>query len=316
MIEVKKLNKNYGSVHAVRDVTFSVGKGEIVGLLGPNGAGKTTILKVLTGYHFPSSGNAVIDGFDVSAEPLKIKQRIGYLPENSPVYPDLTVWEYLDFISDARDIPKTRKKQELELVTKECGLKNVLNRPIEQLSKGFKQRVGLAQAIIHRPEILILDEPTTGLDPKQILEIRDLIKQIGKEKTVILSTHILREVEAVCSRVLILNKGKIAAAGTPEEIGRDLKGGVRMMLRLKGNNIKESESALSHIKCIQSINGIEYRGDTAFFKLSLGSDENSGEELFDWAVEHNYKITEMSYINLSLEDIFIQLTSPEGKEEK
>ena len=312
MIEVKNLYKKYGLVQAVQDVSFSIGKGEILGLLGPNGAGKTTILKALTCYHYPSSGYARIAGYDVFSESLKIKEAIGYLPENTPVYPDLTVWEYLDFIADARNIPKDRKKQNILQAIDECGLTTVLYKPIEKLSKGYKQRVGLAQAIIHQPEILILDEPTTGLDPKQIIEIRDLIKKIGKEKTVILSTHILQEVEAVCSRVLILNHGKIAAAGTPDEIGRELKGEASMIVSVKGNTLDEISDTLHLIPCVKRINKIEPRNETAVINLTLNSEENRGEEIFDWAVLNGYKIVEMRHINLSLEDIFITLTAEGG----
>ena len=211
MIKVENIDKIYGKFKAVDNVSFHIGKGEIVGLLGPNGAGKTTIMKILTGYHYPTHGTAILNGYSIYDDLLKVKESTGYLPEMAPLYDDLTVIEYLDFMADIRKVPKEHKKREIERVIQECGLSPVVYRSIGKLSKGYRQRTGLAQAIIHSPDILILDEPTTGLDPNQIIEIRKLICDIGKEKTVILSTHILQEVEAVCNRVLILDHGKIVA---------------------------------------------------------------------------------------------------------
>ena len=205
MIEVKNLVKNYGRFPAVKGVSFSIGKGDIVGLRGPNGAGQTTIMKVLTCYHYPDGGSATLNGYDAIREPLQVKHQIGYLPEMAPVYTDLNVYEYLNFIAEARGIDGAEKGARIEKTAAECGLTSVLYKEIGNLSKGYRQRVGLAQAILHEPEILILDEPTTGLDPNQIIEIRNLIKKIGKEKTVLLSTHILQEVEAVCDRDAAIN---------------------------------------------------------------------------------------------------------------
>ena len=234
MIEVTNLSKRYGSLEAVKGVSFGIPKGEVVGLLGPNGAGKTTIMKVLTTYMYPSGGTATVNGFDIFEQPLEIRKSVGYLPENAPLYTDLNVKEYLDFVADARSLRGERKKERIEWVIEECGLQSVLYRNIDKLSKGYRQRTGLAQAILHDPEILILDEPTTGLDPNQILEIRELIRRHGQKKTVILSTHILQEVEATCSRVLILNEGQIAAQGTVQEIQRGLQGEVQLALTVKG----------------------------------------------------------------------------------
>lgn len=235
MIEVHQLSKRYGTVQAVRDVSFQVGTGQVIGLLGPNGAGKTTIMKILTGYHYPTSGSALIDGLSVEEYPEEVKKRIGYLPENAPSYGDLSPLEYLSFVAEARAIPKDKRASRINQVMDQCSLQEVKNKPIETLSKGFRQRLGLAQAIIHDPAILILDEPTTGLDPNQILEIRALIRELGKSKTVILSTHILQEVEAVCSQVIIIHQGRIAAQGTSAEIGRTLKGQDSWHLELRGN---------------------------------------------------------------------------------
>jgi ABC-2 type transport system ATP-binding protein len=284
-----------------------------LGFLGPNGAGKTTIMKILTGYHFPTEGTAMIEGFSVSDDPVEVKKRTGYLPESVPLYGDMTVDEYLSFMAAARLVPLEKQKQALEKSIADCGLKTVRSRLVETLSKGFRQRVGLAQAIIHDPPILILDEPTSGLDPNQIIEIRSLIKELGKSKTVILSTHILQEVEAVCSRVLILHEGKIAAQGTPEEIAGTLKGGDTWELALKGAGIQEKCARLSG-----SLNADfkpEIQEDDGLYRLSffLPSDasggKDMGEKIFDWAVAEGLKIIGMKCRKLSLEDIFVKLTN-------
>jgi ABC-2 type transport system ATP-binding protein len=308
MIEVRDLKKSYGNLMAVNGVSFKADKGEIVGLLGPNGAGKTTIIKILTCYHFPSEGKATVAGLDVEEDPLGVKRKVGYLPESAPLYMDLTVEEYLDFIAESRGLAGEEKAERIGWSVKECGLESVYGRPIEQLSKGFRQRVGLAQAILHDPEILILDEPTT--DPNQILEIRDLIKKLGKEKLVILSTHILQEVEALCGRVLILNQGRIAAQGTAEEIALTLKGETVFDLVLKGDRGALS-AALGGI--VRALPGyvIRKKEEGAGGKLRLelsGPSEADGEALFDWAVESRAKILEMSKRKTSLEDIFVSLT--------
>ena len=216
MIQVEGLRKRYKEFEAVRGVSFSVGKGRVVGLLGPNGAGKTSIMKVLTGYHRPSEGTAVLNGLNVDDDPVGVKASVGYLPEGVPLYSDMTVGEYLAFVAEARGLPVQDRKTAIKKAAEACGIADMTDVLIEHLSKGYRQRVGLAQAIVHEPPILILDEPTTGLDPNQILEIRSLIRSLGAEKTVILSTHILQEVEALCSEVLILHEGRIVA----QEIGR------------------------------------------------------------------------------------------------
>ena len=320
MIEVENVSKFYGKFEAVRDVSFSVGREQVLGFLGPNGAGKTTIMKMLTGYHFPSGGHVKIDGVSVEENPVEIKKRIGYLPENNPLYGDLNPEEYLSFMASARLIPKEKKQKALNSAIAACGLEEVRKQRIESLSKGYKQRVGLAQAIIHDPEILILDEPTSGLDPNQIIEIRSLIRELGKSKTVILSTHILQEVEAVCSAVLILNEGRIAAQGTSEEIALTMKGrrGDTWELLLKGAVSSDIESRLtglgrelSEVKAETAENGIiKLR-----FNMPSGGSEsdysNDGELIFDWALSLGYKIIGMNRKKLSLEDIFVKLTSEE-----
>jgi ABC-2 type transport system ATP-binding protein len=315
MIEVQGLTKRYGRVEAVKDVSFSVGTDQVLGFLGPNGAGKTTIMKILTGYHFPSEGSVLVDGISVQEEPVEVKKRIGYLPESVPLYGDLTVDEYLNFVADARLIPGVERKKAIETSINACGLRSYRSKRIENLSKGYKQRTGLAQAILHDPAILILDEPTSGLDPNQIIEIRSLIKELGKRKTVILSTHILQEVEAVCSQVLILNEGRIAAQGNPEEIAGTMKGGDTWELLLKGADAASVREKLSRIGGELSIGAVNGRdgGLTAasFFISGRGDESREGERIFDWAVAEGLKILTMTRKKLSLEDIFVKLTSEE-----
>jgi ABC-2 type transport system ATP-binding protein len=315
-IEVQNLSKQYGNVRAVADVSFSVGAQQVLGFLGPNGAGKTTIMKILTGFHFPSSGTALVDGIPVDENPLEVKKRIGYLPENVPLYGDMTVDEYLTFAAEARFIPKQERRAAIDACLEACALTGYRGRKIETLSKGYRQRAGLAQAILHDPPILILDEPTTGLDPNQIIEIRSLIKELGKRKTVILSTHILQEVEAICSQVLIINDGRIAAQGKPEEIAGTMKGGDTWELILKG---AEAGAVREKLPLIGQVSNalVETCGDgvvsASFFIPAEEQDTNDGEKIFDWAVSHNMKILGMNRKKLSIEDIFVKLTSDEAK---
>ena len=318
MIEVKNLSKHYGKVEAVTDVSFSVGAQQVLGFLGPNGAGKTTIMKILTGFHFPTAGKAIVDGIPVDENPVEVKKRIGYLPESVPLYGDLTVDEYLAFAAEARLIPKQERKAAIDASLESCGLAHYRGRKIETLSKGYRQRAGLAQAILHDPPILILDEPTTGLDPNQIIEIRSLIKELGKRKTVILSTHILQEVEAVCSQVLIINEGRIAAQGRPDEIAGTMKGGVTWELVLKGADAQAVKTGLSRLGAEINISSAENTRDglvqLIFFipaESSLGP--IAGERIFDWAVAEGLKILGMNQKKLSIEDIFVKLTAEGGQ---
>jgi len=322
-IEVKNLSKQYGNVQAVSDVSFSVGDQQVLGFLGPNGAGKTTIMKILTGFHFPSNGTAFVDGISVEEQPLEIKKRIGYLPENVPLYGDLTVDEYLSFAADARFIPIQERPAAINASLEACGLTNYRSRKIETLSKGYRQRAGLAQAILHDPPILILDEPTTGLDPNQIIEIRSLIKELGKRKTVILSTHILQEVEAICTQVLIINDGRIAAQGSPEEIAGTMKGGDTWELILKGAGYDADTGAVGgKLSSLGSISNVatETTADgyvcANFFIPEAQDGANTGERIFDWAVSQNLKILGMSRKKISIEDIFVKLTSDEKERNK
>jgi len=315
MILVENLSKKYGDFEAVRDVTFSVGREQVLGFLGPNGAGKTTVMKILTGYHFPSNGRVVIDGISLEEDPFEIKKRIGYLPETNPLYLDMSPLEYLSFMASARLIPPEKKPGSVNNAIAACGLEEVRNQRIESLSKGYRQRLGLAQAIIHDPPILILDEPTSGLDPNQIIEIRSLIRELGKSKTVILSTHILQEVEAVCSQVLILNEGRIAAQGTTEHIAGTIRGSgeadnweLCLMGAGKGG-IETSLAALgretSEIKIEELEEGVH---KINFILKDSKSYALDGELIFDWALKQGFKIIGMSRKKPSLEDIFVKLT--------
>jgi ABC-2 type transport system ATP-binding protein len=326
LIELKQLRKSYGGVEAVRGVSFTAETGSVLGLLGPNGAGKTTIMKVITGYHFPSSGSAIVDGIDVAEDPMAVKARVGYLPESVPLYQDLTVAEYLDFAADARSLEGARRAASIERAIGACGLSGVYRKKVEDLSKGYRQRLGLAQAILHDPPILILDEPTTGLDPNQIIEIRELIRSLGQSKTVLLSTHILQEVEAICSSVIILNEGRVAAQGAPSEIGEALKGEERIRLRLKsgGSFGRERLSGIPGIRSVASFQvespGVyaaeiamppvaSVRAEGAGAPSAFDASTEAGEAIFDWAVASGLKVLELERRRLSLEEIFVKLTS-------
>ncbi len=306
MIKVENIDKIYGRFKAVDNVSFHIGKGEIVGLLGPNGAGKTTIMKILTGYHYPTHGTAILNGYSIYDDLLKVKESTGYLPEMAPLYDDLTVIEYLDFMADIRKIPKNRKKAEIDRVIQECGLGPVVYRGISKLSKGYRQRTGLAQAIIHSPDILILDEPTTGLDPNQIIEIRKLICDIGREKTVILSTHILQEVEAVCNRVLILNHGRIVAEGSPDTIRDQVQKDERFTVEVEGAVDTQTLKALEPISEILST---EAQAGKTVIKISAQKGIDAGAQIFDWAVKNGYRLSALVPEQISLEDIFRKLTN-------
>jgi ABC-2 type transport system ATP-binding protein len=322
MIQVTDVRKNYGHVQAVRGVSFEVNQGEVFGLLGPNGAGKTTILKMLTCYHFPSSGSATVNGHDVYTDPIAVKSSIGYLPESAPLYSELNVMEYLEFIAEARGIPPAQRGERIEWAVHACGLEDVVYRSIDNLSKGYRQRTGLAQAIIHDPAILILDEPTTGLDPNQIIEIRRLIRELGREKTVILSTHILQEVEAVCDRVLILNDGRIAAEGTTGEIASELKGEDVFLFTVKGAGERPVRAALGDLTELSRIEHIESTGvgpaARTDVQVTLTGDREAepegGEIIFDWAVSQGFKLVGLERKRYSLEDIFTTLTTGEGQQ--
>jgi ABC-2 type transport system ATP-binding protein len=311
LISVRNLSKAFGRTLAVDDITFDVSKGEVLGFLGPNGAGKTTTMRILTCYLAPDKGTATLAGYDIRDDSLEVRRRVGYLPENAPLYHDMDVVSYLAFVAEVRGIQGFDAPQRIRKMIDTCGLDRVLGRNIGELSKGYKQRVGLAQTLIHDPDILILDEPTTGLDPSQIIEIRELIKEMGKERTVILSTHILPEVEATCSRVLIINEGRIVASGTPREL-QVKAGGEDIIYASISSGGQPADSKLAELRSVISVSRVEDAGaGYVRYLVKAGHDEDTGEAIFKMAVENNWKINELRRETLSLEDIFLKLTTKE-----
>lgn len=317
MIEVKNLTKKYGDKKAVNDISFKVEKGEILGFLGPNGAGKSTTMNMLTGYISSTSGQILINGTDILEEPKKAKSYIGYLPEIPPLYVDMTVDAYLDFVYDLKKC-KLPRKAHIKDVCELCRISDVRGRIIKNLSKGYKQRVGLAQALIGNPPVLILDEPTVGLDPKQILEIRTLIKKLGKSHTVILSSHILPEIQAVCDKIIIINKGVVAADGTADEIARNITNEHKMTVRIEGKNGTASDKN-EIADALRSIKGIKYvRADMerekGVYDYDVESEENVDvrRDINKLCVEKGWTILMMQLSDLTLEDIFLKITMGEG----
>ncbi len=308
MIEVTELAKSYGSVRAVDGISFSIPKGEVVGLLGPNGAGKTTTMKMLTCYMPPTKGRATVDGLDVVDDSLAVRRRIGYLPESVPLYDDMGVYEYLDFIGRVRGMGTGDRKDAIRTMVDRCGLAPVIWKGVSQLSKGFRQRLGLAQALIHNPDLLILDEPTTGLDPNQIVEIRQLIRDLGKEKTVILSTHIMQEVEAVCDRVLIIGDGKIVADGTPDQLHTEFHGAQELDVLIAGGAKAQVEQALKAIDGVERVTATGAKGEPVAVQVSSPTESDLREAIFKCCVANDWVLLEMSRRVVSLEEIFRALT--------
>lgn len=299
MIIIKNLTKEYNGAKALDRISLEVKRGEILGFLGPNGAGKTTAMKIITGFIAPTSGEVSVDNINVQEDSLKIRSKIGYLPENNPLYDDMRVKVYLAFIAGMR---KLADKNKIDDIIDTCGLKTVAEKEIAELSKGFRQRVGLAAALLGNPEILILDEPTSGLDPNQIVEIRKLIKKIGEKKTVILSTHILPEVQATCDRVIIINEGKIVASGTIAEIAKQAQGKEEIYLQFKG-----ADRIVKELSRIKNIIKVEEQDD--YIKLQIEKGADAREEIFDCIVANKGKILEMRKVSVSLEDVFRELTT-------
>lgn len=309
MIEVNGISKRFGPIVAVDDISFSVSRGEILGFLGPNGAGKTTTMRILTGYIFPDTGTAKVAGYDIFESPIEVRKHIGYLPEDNPLYTNMSVWDYLEFISRVRDIPRNERRRRIDDVVQICGLEEVIYRDIEKLSKGYRQRVGLAQCMIHDPDILILDEPTSGLDPNQIVGIRELIKELGKEKTLIISTHILPEVSATCNRVIIINRGRIVADGSPEELSDMAKGKFSIFISLKAQK-EDVEAKLSELPWIESFAEATSDEEGALrYKIIPSDGGGETEDLFRLAVQNGWVITELYKEKATLEDVFRQLTT-------
>jgi len=317
MVEARALRKDYGATRAVDGISFEVSRGEVVGFLGPNGAGKSTTMKMLTGYLSPTAGSAVVGGIDVAQDPLAAKRLIGYLPENAPLYEDMMVIEFLNYVADIRGLVGTARHDRLETVCRRCGLREVLGKNIGQLSKGYRQRAGLAQAILHDPALLILDEPTSGLDPNQIVEIRELIKDLGKEKTVILSTHILPEVQASCGRIIIINNGKLVADDTPEMLaGGDGAAVVRVVVAAaNGAPLAEAtlRGQLAAVAGVKRVDAAPAEGDGTFgFRLRCEGGADPRAAVFRAAVAGGFVLLDLHRERVSLEETFRQLTRGEG----
>jgi ABC-2 type transport system ATP-binding protein len=312
MIKVENLTKEYGSARAVDDVSFNVHKGEVLGFLGPNGAGKSTTMKMLTCFLAPTAGSAQVAGFDVFDQSLEVRQHVGYLPEDTPLYKDMSVLEHLEFAAHMHGMSGERVHSRIKEIGGRCGLSNVAGKLVGELSKGFRQRVGLAQAMLHDPDILILDEPTSGLDPNQIAEIRDLIKEVGKEKTVILSTHILPEVQATCSRMLIISSGKLVADGTPDELrAREKATRYSLVIEANGANadaVKAKVAGLSGVALCQKVTG-----EDGAYSFAIDGDAKSDlrKLLYHAAVDNKWNLLELTRQAASLEDVFRNLTTGE-----
>lgn len=311
MISVKNLTKYYGDFQALKGISFEIKSGEIVGILGPNGAGKSTTLRILTCYFNPTSGDAIIDGKSILDEENNVKKIIGYLPESAPLYNDMCVFDYLVYMADIQELERRKLNERLHYVVNVCGLKEVISKPIGELSKGYKQRVGLAGAIIHDPKILILDEPTNGLDPNQIVEIRELIKELGKEKTVLVSTHILSEVEATCSRAIIINKGNIIADDTPENLSlnfgnNDKSSTIKISIKTNDNieSVKEKLLSVSDIYKVEIEDNFNNIKELTIYSNS----EEPRDEIYRFIKSTNWIIYEMTRVKENLETVFHTLT--------
>ena len=307
-IRVSNLRKKYGETEALKGISFDVDKGEIVGFLGPNGAGKTTTMKILTCFMAADSGDAHVAGHDCFKEGLTVRRKIGYLPENNPLYLDMTVYEYLRYMAELHDVPSHKLFDRIKEVIVDCGLTDKLHMPIGALSKGYRQRVGLASTLIHDPEILILDEPTVGLDPNQIVEIRNLIKTLGKQKTVILCSHNLSEVELTCNRIIIINAGKIVASGTPAELKGLVEGHANIKLTVKGDKAKVT-SLLRDIDGVKEVTCQQTREKGAYvYELVTVKNKDLREKIIEEIFKNEYKLLEIHRESISLEEIFNQVT--------
>ncbi|ANN62860.1 ATP-binding cassette domain-containing protein [Brachyspira hyodysenteriae] len=312
MISVENLNKYYGDFHALKGVSFEINAGEIVGILGPNGAGKSTTLRILTCYLSPTSGNAIIDGKSILNNEREVKKVIGYLPESAPLYDDMSVFDYLIYMAEIQELERSRLSERLHYVVNACSLKDVISKSIGELSKGYKQRVGIAGAIIHDPKILILDEPTNGLDPNQIVEIRELIKELGKEKTVLISTHILSEVEATCSRAIIINQGNVIADADPKHLSlnnnsKENKVSVRIKLSIKTNDDKNK--IIEKLKKIENIYDVKSEDNGDLKDITIYSNEEEPrEKIYSFIKSTDWIIYEMFRERENLEEVFHTLT--------
>jgi ABC-2 type transport system ATP-binding protein len=307
MLEVRGLNKRFGQVRAVNDLNFEVRRGEVFGFLGPNGAGKSTTMRVITCFIPPTSGSVLVDGMDTAERDLDVRRKIGYLPESTPLYSDMTVREYLSFVGRVRGLGADRLKPRVDEMFSVCALSKMADRQIGRLSKGYRQRVGLAQAMIHNPDLLILDEPMSGLDPNQIIEIRNLIKKVGEEKTVIYCSHILSEVAATCDRILIINDGRIVATGTPDELTSGHRSGSQYTMRVRAGK----EAATAALAATTGVSGVdidEARDGWLNARVASAGKDDIGEALFNCAVQNGWGLSELRRDHTSLEEVFTQLT--------
>jgi ABC-2 type transport system ATP-binding protein len=311
LIEVQNLTKHYGEHVAISEISFRAERGEILGFLGPNGAGKTTTMRILTCFLPPTSGEARVAGYDVLKDSMEVRRRIGYLPENVPLYTDLSVTDYLDFVGRLKGMSKSDRARQIPEVMEECGIRDVRDRTIGKLSKGYRQRVGLAQALVNDPEVLILDEPTVGLDPQQIIEIRQLIRNLAGKRTIILSTHILPEVSLLCQRVIIVNKGRLITADTPENLKGRLRRSMVIDLTVRGSaeDVERKLGALSDVQAVRRV-GSHTDGATSF-RLESRENKDVREIVSRTVVESGFGLLGLNAIDLSLEDIFVQLVTQE-----
>ena len=311
MIEVQHLTKRYGPVTAVDDVSFRVERGEILGFLGPNGAGKTTTMRILTGYMPATEGKAIVAGFDVFDQPIEAKRRTGYLPEAPPLYPDMSVLEYLQFVAKIKGVPSGERRQRIQQVMARTRIDDMASRLTGRLSKGYKQRVGLAQALIHNPDVLILDEPTAGLDPKQIIETRELIKELAGDHTIILSTHILPEVAQTCQRIVIINKGRVVAVDTPDNLTARLRGSSTMYVEVDASGA-DAAASLARVPGVTRVVEADRRDGHVAFEIDSERGRDVRRDLARAVVASGWGLLEMRPMRMSLEDVFLSLTTEES----
>jgi ABC-2 type transport system ATP-binding protein len=317
VIEVQHITKRYGAVTAVDDVSFRVERGEILGFLGPNGAGKTTTMRILTGYMPPTEGRAMVAGYDVFTNPIEAKRRTGYLPETPPLYPDMTVREYLDFVARIKGIPGGERKDRVGTAMQRTFIVDMADRHCAKLSKGYRQRVGLAQALIHNPDVLILDEPTAGLDPKQIIETRSLIRSLAGDHTIVLSTHILPEVAQTCQRVVIINKGRVVAVDTPDNLTARLKGSATMYVQVDASGADAGAvlAAIPGVTRVLAVDHHEGGRSTVGYEVESAPEVDVRRELAHAIVTRGWGLLELRPVRMSLEDVFLQVTTEEAPEE-
>jgi ABC-2 type transport system ATP-binding protein len=311
VIEVQHLTKHYGPVAAVQDVSFRVERGEIVGFLGPNGAGKTTTMRVITGYMPATEGKVVVAGFDVFDQAVEAKRRTGYLPETPPLYAEMTVREYLTFVAKIKGVPSGERKARVESVMKRTWVADMAERHCGKLSKGYRQRVGLAQAILHNPDVLVLDEPTAGLDPKQIIETRQLIKELAGSHTIVLSTHILPEVAQTCQRVVIINKGKVVAVDTPDNLTRRLRGAETLYVQVDAGGA-DAIPELARVPGVTGVQATDRHGDAQGYEVESVRGQDIRRDLARAVVTHGWGLLELRPLRISLEEVFLQVTTEEA----